>query len=113
MTRFLTMKRLGILFCSLFAISLAGVFAYQYFVIDPEEKCVAQKRWWYAEESRCVTPTYLPDITGRPAGVSRAEASNEQNRQLVELEHKMAAEEAARQAQTDRDRATVESKRGI
>lgn len=113
MTRFLTMKRLGILFVSLFAISMVGVFAYQYFVVDPEDKCVADGRWWYAEGRQCVTPTFLPDITGRPAGVSRAEASNAKNRELVEIEHRLAAEEAARQAQTDRDRATVEKDRGI
>lgn len=113
MTRFLSMKRLGILFCSLFVVSLIGMFAYQHFYVDPEKKCVAEGRWWYAEGHECVTPTYLPDITGRPAGVSRAEASNAKNRELVEIEHRLAAEEAARRAQTDRDRALVDSKRGI
>jgi hypothetical protein len=113
MTRFLTTKRLGILFVSLFGIALVGVFTFQRFYVDPEQKCVSENRWWYAEGRECVTPTYLPDITGRPAGVSRAEASNAKNRELVDIEHRLAAEEAARQAQTDRDRALVNSKRGI
>ncbi|CAN5176500.1 hypothetical protein BH10PSE1_BH10PSE1_12570 [soil metagenome] len=113
MTRFLTMKRLGILFCSLFAIAMAGMFTYQHFVVDPEDKCVAQGRWWYAEGRKCVTPTYLPDITGRPAGMSRAEASNAKNRELIEIEHRLAAEEAARQAATDRARAGLLAKQGL
>jgi hypothetical protein len=107
MTRFLSMKRLSILFVGLFVVSLAGVFVYQRIYIDPEEKCLAENRWWYPEERRCLTPLYLPNITGRAPGVSRAEASNEQNRELVDIEHRLAAEKAARQAQTDRDRALV------
>ena len=63
MSRFLSMKRLGILFISLFAISLAGMVTYQHFYVAPQEKCVAEGRWWYEAESRCVTPLYLPDIT--------------------------------------------------
>lgn len=113
MTRFLTTKRLGILFAGLFALTLVGVFGYQRLFLDPQEKCEAGGRWWYAEQNRCVVPMYLPDITGRPAGVSRAEASNEQNRELVEIEHRLAAEKAARQAQTDRDRALVEKNSGL
>ena len=110
MIRFLTTKRLGILFVALFAVSLVGMFTYQHFYVDPEEKCVAQGRWWYAEESRCVTPTYIPDITHRAPGVSRAEASNEQNRELVEIEHRLATEKAALAAQTQRDRAALMGK---
>ena len=110
MSRFLSMKRLGILFISLFAISLAGMFTYQHFYVAPQEKCVAEGRWWYEAESRCVTPLYLPDITGRAPGVSRATASNEQNRELVEIEHRLEAEKAALAAQTLRDRARLLSK---
>lgn len=113
MTRFLTTKRLGVLFVTLFGIAMVGMLAFQHFYVDPEEKCLANGRWWYAEGRECVTPTYLPDITGRPAGVSRAEWSRQKNRELVDIEHQLEAEKAARQAQTDRDRATVESKRGI
>jgi len=113
MTRFLTAKRLGILFAGLFIVALAGMFTYQRFYLDPEAKCVADGRWWYAEGRECVTPLYLPDITGRPEGVSRAEASNSKNRELVEIERRLSAEKAARQAQTNRDRAVVEGNRGL
>ena len=113
MTRFLTMKRLGILFGFLFAVALAGVFTYQHFVVDPEDKCVAEGRWWYAEGRECVTPTYLPDITGRPAGMSRAEASNAKNRELIEIERGLAAEKAARQLATEKARAELKANESL
>lgn len=107
MKRFLTGRRLAILFVALFALSLGGVFAYTHFVTGPADKCAEKGQWWYPEEKRCLTPIYLPDITGRAPGVSRAEASAEQNRELVRLEHQIAAEKAARQAETDRQRAAL------
>lgn len=108
MIRFLTMRRLSILFVALFAIALIGLFGFQYLYVDPEKKCEANGQWWY--EGTCITPLYLPDITGRPEGVTRAEASAISNRELVALEHRLRAEKAARQAQTDRDRARVEGR---
>ena len=113
MTRFLTTRRLGILFASLFALALVGVFGYQRLFLDPEQKCEASGRWWYEEGGECVTPMYLPEQTGRPAGVTRAEWSEQKARELVEIEHRLAAEKAARQAQTDRDRALVEKNSGL
>jgi hypothetical protein len=110
MSRFLTMKRLGILFGVLFGISLIGVFAIQKFVVGPEQKCVGDGRWWYAEGRECLTPIYLPDITGRPAGVTRAEASDQKNRELLVIERKLEAEDAARRAQTQRDMARLLNK---
>lgn len=110
MIRFLTMRRLSILFVALFAIALIGLFGYQHFVVDPEKKCEANGQWWFADEKRCITPLYLPDITGRPEGVTRAQASDRSNRDLIALEEKLDAEKAARQAQTNRDRARVEGR---
>ena len=104
MNRFLTMKRLSLMFFALFAVLVTGTLLVQRFWIEPEQKCESQGRWWYAEESRCVTPTYLPDITGRAAGVSRAEASDQQNRELLVIEKRLADEKAARAAATVRDR---------
>ena len=112
MNRFLTMRRLSILFFGLFAVLVAGAFAFQRFYVAPEQKCEGQGRWWYAEEQRCVTPTYLPDITGRPEGVTRAEASDQQNRELLAIEDRLAAEKAARIAATERDRADYAAKTG-
>lgn len=112
MNRFLTMRRLSILFVGIFALLVAGAFAFQRFYVAPEEKCEGQGRWWYAETRTCLTPIYLPDITGRPAGVSRAEASDQQNRELLAIEDRLIAEKAARAAATARDRADYQEKTG-
>ncbi len=112
MNRFLTMRRLSILFFGIFAVLVAGTLVFQRFYVAPAEKCEGQGRWWWAEERTCLTPIYLPDITGRPAGVSRAEASNEQNRELLAIEDRLKAEKAARAAATARDRADYQEKTG-
>ncbi len=74
--------------------------------------CEQSGRWWYEEGRECVQPIYLPDITGRPAGATRAEASDEQNRELLAIEDRLAAERAARVAATERDRADYAEKTG-
>ncbi|WP_426037902.1 hypothetical protein [Brevundimonas sp. DC300-4] len=112
MNRFLTMRRLSILFFGLFAVCVAGAFAFQRFYVAPADACAQSGRWWYEEGRECVQPIYLPDITGRPAGVTRAEASNEQNRQLLAIEDRLAAERVARAAATERDRADYAAKTG-
>lgn len=112
MNRFLTMRRLTILFLGLFAVLVSGVLAYQRFYVAPAEQCEKTGRWWYAEGRECVQPIYLPDITGRPAGVTRAEASDQQNRELLEIEDRLAAERAARTAATERDRADYIARTG-
>ena len=112
MNRFLTMRRLSILFFGLFAVFVAGAFAFQRFYVAPAEQCEQSGRWWYEEGRECVQPIYLPNITGRPEGVTRAEASNEQNRELLAIEDRLAAERAARRAATERDRADYAAKTG-
>lgn len=112
MNRFLTMRRLTLLFGAIFAILVVGAFAFQRFYVAPEDACTQSGRWWYEEGRECVQPIYLPDITGRPAGVTRAEASDQQNRELLAIEDRLAAEKAARTAQTERDRADYAAKTG-
>ena len=112
MNRFLTMRRLSILFGGVFIVLVLGAVAFQRFYVAPADACEATGRWWYAEGRECVQPIYLPDITGRPAGVSRAEASDQQNRELLAIEDRLAAEKAARAAATERDRADYASKTG-
>ncbi|WGM32872.1 hypothetical protein [Brevundimonas sp. NIBR11] len=112
MNRFLTMRRLSILFGALFAVLALGAVAYQRFYVAPEDACTRSGRWWYEEGRECVQPIYLPDITGRPAGVTRAQASDEQNRELLQIEDRLAAEKAARAAATERDRADYAAKTG-
>ena len=111
MSRFLTTKRLGILFAVLFSLSLVGVFTYQHFYVDPQERCVAEGRWWYEDGRECVTPLYLPNITGRPAGVTRADASNAKNRELIQLEDEVAQQQRALREQVAREKAQIENRR--
>lgn len=112
MNRFLTIRRLSIIFFGLFAVVLAGVFALQRFWVDPGDRCTA-KGYWYDMETRiCAQPIYIPDITKRPEGMSRAEASAEANRDLVKLEDQIAADKRARDAATEAERARVKALQG-
>ncbi len=112
MNRFLSMRRLSILFLGIFAVLVTGALAFQRFYVAPAEACANSGRWWYEEGRECVQPIYLPDITGRPAGVTRAQASDEQNRELLVIEKRLADERAARVAATERDRADYAAKTG-
>lgn len=109
MHRFLTFRRLGILFAGLFALSLVGIFIFQKFWVAPGERCEARGAWYDIESRTCATPIYIPDITGRPAGVTRAQASAEKNAELVVLERQVAEERAARQADTDAQSARLKA----
>ncbi len=104
MRRFLTFPRLALLFSVLFALSVGGVFLFDRFWIGPEQACEESGRWWYPEERQCLTPLYLPDITGRPAGVTREQASDEANRELLAIERRLEAERDARDAAIQRER---------
>ncbi|MNE00689.1 hypothetical protein D3C77_285650 [compost metagenome] len=111
MKRFLTIRRLSILFFALFALVTAGLFAFQRFWMDPSERCEAKGHWYSMETRECAVPIYIPDITGRPAGVSRAEASNQANQELLSLEDQVAAEKRARAAATQAERDRVQALR--
>ena len=54
---------------------LGGVFAWRTLVIAPEDRCEAGGGWWDRETEICATPVSIAEITGRPIGQSRAEAS--------------------------------------
>lgn len=95
MHRFLTLPRLGALFLMLFAVAVAGTFAYQHLVLEPGERCEAGGRWWDSETRTCAQPISIAEITGRPNGVSRAEASDAKNRELIQLESRLRAREQA------------------
>ncbi|KPF84685.1 hypothetical protein IP78_00815 [Brevundimonas sp. AAP58] len=110
MRRFLTFPRLALLFSVLFALSVGTVFLFDRFWIGPEQACEQSGRWWYPEERQCLTPIYLPDITGRPAGVTREQASDEANRELLAIERRLAAEDAARDAAIQRQREELQSR---
>lgn len=112
MHRLLTMRRLTTLFLALFALALVGVFALQHFVVEPGKRCEARGQWWDGDTRICAQPISIAEITGRPNGVSRADASREKNRELIEIETRIRAGEAARDVETARQRRALDSAEG-
>ncbi len=107
MHRLLTMKRLSILFLSIFAVLMAGMFAYERLVVAPGDRCEAGGGWWDPESKVCARPISIAEITGRPNPGERAAASAEKNRELVAIEDALAAQKQARDADADRQRAAL------
>ncbi|QBX36924.1 hypothetical protein E4M02_04205 [Brevundimonas sp. S30B] len=112
MHRFLTMKRLSILFAGVFGVMMIGLFAYQSVWAAPGERCEKSGRWWHMESRTCAQPISIAEITRRPIGVSRAEASAEKNRELVAIERQLAARDAAIAADADRQRVALAAAEG-
>ena len=104
MHRLLTMKRLSVLFLAIFAVLVGGVFAWQALVVAPGDRCEAGGGWWDPDTSVCAMPISIAEITKRPIGQSRAEASDAKNRELIALEDRLAAQRAARDAEVVRQR---------
>lgn len=113
MNRFLSMKRLSILFFGLFGVLVAGTLVFQSVWIEPGERCKRDGKWYDIESRTCAQPIYIPDITGRPAGVTRAAASAAQNRELVELERQAAAQNQALDAAVDQGRQDLRARQGL
>ena len=107
MLRLLTMKRLSVLFLASFAVLVGAVFAYQALVVAPGERCERGGGWWDGESEICARPISIAEITRREPGQSRAEASAAKNRELVDIEHRLAAAQAARDAEVQRQRAAL------
>ncbi|MCA3700147.1 hypothetical protein [Brevundimonas sp.] len=110
MRRFLTFPRLMLLFSVMFALSVGGLMLFNQLWVAPERACEESGRWWYPQERQCLTPIYLPDITGRPAGVTRQEASDEANRELLAIEERLAAEREARDTAIRQQREALEGR---
>ena len=107
MHRLLTMKRLSVLFLSIFAVLLAGMIAYENLVIAPGDRCEEGGKWWDPRGRVCAQPVSIAEITGRPNPGERAAASAEKNRELVAIEDSLAAQQKARDADADRQRAAL------
>ncbi|MND84186.1 hypothetical protein D3C80_760700 [compost metagenome] len=107
MKRFLTIRRLSVLFFGIFGLMIAGVFVFQRYWMEPGERCEAKGHWYSIETRECAQPISIAEITGRPIGVTRAEASAEKNKELVEIETRLNAEKRARAAATEAERARV------
>ncbi|WP_122466917.1 hypothetical protein [Brevundimonas lutea] len=97
--RNLSMRRLTLMFAACFAVVLAGIFAFEHFFADPRDRCEAEGGWYDLSGRECAIPIYIPDITGREPGESREAASRRQAQDLVEIERRIAAGEAARDAE--------------
>ncbi|MDP3657016.1 MAG: hypothetical protein Q8R45_08645 [Brevundimonas sp.] len=107
MHRLLTMKRLSILFLSVFAVLMAGMFAYESLVVAPGDRCEAGGKWWDPQGRECAQPISIAEITGRPNPGERAAASAAKNRELVAIEDRLAAEQRARDVDADRQRVAL------
>jgi hypothetical protein len=107
MHRLLTMKRLSILFLSIFAVLMAGMFAYENLVVAPGDRCEAGGKWWDSEGRQCAQPISIAELTGRPNPGERAAASAAKNRELVAIEDTLVARQRARDADADRQRAAL------
>ena len=110
MNRFLSMKRLSILFLGLFAVLVTGTLVFQSYWLDPGERCEKGGKWYDVGSRTCATPIYIPDITGRPAGVTRAQASAAKNEELLKLEAEVARRQIAVNAEVERGRAELKAR---
>lgn len=112
MKRFLTFPRLAMLFAGVFGLSIIGVFAIQNYWVAPGKRCEAAGKWYDMDNRICAQPISIAEITGRPIGVSRAEASAEKNRELVKIENEIALQNQARDAEIARQKAALAARRG-
>ena len=106
------MKRLSVLFLCTFAVLLGVTFAWQALVKAPGDRCEAGGQWWDPETRICAQPIAIAEITGRRDGANRAAASAEKNRELVRIEDELEAQQKARDADADRQRAALAAERG-
>jgi hypothetical protein len=97
------------MFFGLFAVLVAGAMTFQTFWLNPGKRCEADGKWYDVETRICATPVYIPDITHRPAGVSRAEASAAKNAELVRLENEVVVQQAAIDAAVQKERAKMKA----
>lgn len=111
MKRFLTFPRLAMLFAGVFGLAVIGVFAIQNYWVAPGKRCEAAGKWYDMDNRICAQPISIAEITGRPIGVSRAEASAEKNRELVKIENDIALQNQARDAEIARQKAALAARK--
>ena len=107
MHRLLTFRRLGLMFLAVFAVAVGGLVIFQNVWLAPGERCEAAGKWYDMETRICAQPISIAEITGRPIAGQRAEASAEKNRELVQIERRLAAEKQARDAAVEAERARL------
>ena len=78
-----TIEKLKIIFLGIFFFAAAVSWGYQVFWVWPQRKCESQGYWWDGSTRTCAAPIYIPNLTGRPAGMSREEWSEKQAAKAV------------------------------
>lgn len=110
MHRLLTMKRLSVLFLCTFAVLVGATLGWQALVKAPGDRCTAGGGWWDGDQGVCARPLSIAEIetiTGRKPGETRAQASDRKNRELLEIEERLDAQQAARDADAERQRVAL------
>lgn len=79
-----TIDKLKLIFLGIFLLGAIASWGYQVFYAWPARKCEANGAWWDASTRICATPIYIPNITGRPEGMSRKEWSEKKAAELTE-----------------------------
>lgn len=82
-----TIDRLKLIFLGVFAVACVALWAYQILYVWPAKKCEAGGQWWDRDRRVCAQPIYIPDITGRPAGVSRKAWSEQKAAEENQRDH--------------------------
>jgi len=115
MHRLLTMKRLSVLFLCTFAVLVGATLGWQALVKAPGDRCTAGGGWWDGDQGVCARPLSIAEIetiTGRKPGETRAQASDRKNRELLEIEERLDAQQAARDADAERQRVALAAATG-
>jgi len=79
-----TINRLKLIFLGVFFLAAVAAWGYQVLWVMPQKACEADGKWWDPRTRICAQPIYIPDITGRPEGVSRREWSEMKAAEAVE-----------------------------
>ena len=104
---YLSFKRLSFIFLAIFAVLMVGVLVFERFWVAPGDRCEAGGGWYDRETRTCAQPIYIPDITGRQPGESREAASRRNATELVQIERRIAARDAARREALEQERQRV------
>jgi hypothetical protein len=63
-----TIGHVQLLFLGIFAVAVAGIWAYQGLYASPAKACETSGNWWDNASRTCGHVIYLPDVTHRPPG---------------------------------------------
>lgn len=79
-----TIDKLKLFFLAIFVLGAAASWGYQVLWVWPSKKCEEKGSWWDPSTRTCASPIYIPDITGRPEGMSRKAWSEKKAAEAVQ-----------------------------